>query len=200
MRFILSVLMLSAILWSAALAWFVHTMPAQNDVADTNVGALVVLTGGEDRVEYGLTMLADGMAPVLFISGVGAKATEEEMLSSHATANVRERIYEAGAEIILDHEAKSTVSNADQAANFIRKRGITTIRLITANYHMKRSMREFRNAIPEITILADPVFPSGFRRDEWWQHENTRRLVFSEFHKYFAVLLRDWIRPASSNR
>ncbi len=192
--------MLSAILWSAALAWFVHTMPAQNDVADTNVGALVVLTGGEDRVEYGLTMLADGMAPVLFISGVGAKATEEEMLSSHATANVRERIYEAGAEIILDHEAKSTVSNADQAANFIRKRGITTIRLITANYHMKRSMREFRNAIPEITILADPVFPSGFRRDEWWQHENTRRLVFSEFHKYFAVLLRDWIRPASSNR
>jgi uncharacterized SAM-binding protein YcdF (DUF218 family) len=200
MRFILSVLMLSAILWSAALAWFVHTMPAQNDVADTKVGALVVLTGGEDRVEYGLTMLADGMAPVLFISGVGAKATEEEMLSSHATANVRERIYEAGAEIILDHEAKSTVSNADQAANFIRKRGITTIRLITANYHMKRSMREFRNAIPEITILADPVFPSGFRRDEWWQHENTRRLVFSEFHKYFAVLLRDWIRPASSNR
>ena len=192
--------MLSAILWSAALAWFVHTMPAQNDVADTRVGALVVLTGGEDRVEYGLTMLADGMAPVLFISGVGAKATEEEMLSSHATANVRERIYEAGAEIILDHEAKSTVSNADQAANFIRKRGITTIRLITANYHMKRSMREFRNAIPEITILADPVFPSGFRRDEWWQHENTRRLVFSEFHKYFAVLLRDWIRPASSNR
>jgi len=192
--------MLSAILWSAALAWFVHTMPAQNDVADTKVGALVVLTGGEDRVEYGLTMLADGMAPVLFISGVGAKATEEEMLSSHATANVRERIYEAGAEIILDHEAKSTVSNADQAANFIRKRGITTIRLITANYHMKRSMREFRNAIPEITILADPVFPSGFRRDEWWQHENTRRLVFSEFHKYFAVLLRDWIRPASSNR
>jgi uncharacterized SAM-binding protein YcdF (DUF218 family) len=200
MRFILSVLMLSGIVWSAALAWFVHTMPAQNDVADTRVGALVVLTGGEDRVEYGLTMLADGMAPVLFISGVGAKATEEEMLSSHATASVRERIYEAGAEIVLDHVAKSTVSNADQAANFLRKRGITSIRLITANYHMKRSMREFRNAIPEITILADPVFPSGFRRDEWWQHENTRRLVFSEFHKYFAVLLRDWIRPASSNR
>jgi uncharacterized SAM-binding protein YcdF (DUF218 family) len=200
MRFILSVLMLSGIVWSAALAWFVHTMPAQNDVADTKVGALVVLTGGEDRVEYGLTMLADGMAPVLFISGVGAKATEEEMLSSHATASVRERIYEAGAEIVLDHVAKSTVSNADQAAHFLRKRGITSIRLITANYHMKRSMREFRNAIPEITILADPVFPSGFRRDEWWQHENTRRLVFSEFHKYFAVLLRDWIRPAISNR
>jgi hypothetical protein len=62
---------------------------------------------------------------------------------------------------------------------------------------MKRSLREFRTANPDLKIYADPVFPEGFKRNEWWEHENTRRLVFSEFYKYWAVLLRDTVRPES---
>ncbi|MFZ4540651.1 MAG: YdcF family protein [Rickettsiales bacterium] len=194
MRFLLTLIMLAAILWSGALAWFVNTMPEQNIAAAAKTEALVVLTGGADRVEHGFEMLAKGAAPVLFISGVGAHATEEEMLSTHASAETRESIYQHNGEIVLDHVARSTVSNADQAAEFIKKRNIKSIRLITASYHMKRSMQEFHTAIPGIEIVADPVFPSGFRRDEWWAHENTRRLVFSEFYKYFLVLLRDSVK------
>ncbi len=197
MRFILSLIMISAVLWSGALAWFVHSMPEQNMAATQKTQALVVLTGGQGRVERGFQALAAGDAPVLFISGVGEGATVRELLSAHASAQVRKSIAAQGGEIILDHVSRTTVTNADQTAEFIRKRGITSIRLITANYHMKRSLREFKTAIPEVSIIADPVFPSGFRRDEWWQHENTRRLVFSEFYKYWLVLLRDWVRPVA---
>ena len=198
MRFILSIIMLAAIIWSGALAWFVNTMPDQNSAAVEKTQALVVLTGGQDRVERGFQVLAEGSAPVLFISGVGEHVTARELLLAHASAEVRRKIQALHAEIVLDHVARSTVSNADQASEFIRKRGITSIRLITASYHMKRSLREFKTAIPEVSVIADPVFPSGFRRDEWWKHENTRRLVFSEFYKYWAVLLRDWVRPAAA--
>lgn len=189
--------MLAAILWSGALAWFVNSMPEQNIASLQKTQALVVLTGGQDRVEHGFQALAEGNAPVLFISGVGEGVAVRELLRAHATPEVRKKIEMRRAEIILDHVARTTVSNADQAAEFIRTRGITSIRLITASYHMKRSLREFNTAIPEVTVIADPVFPSGFRRDEWWQHENTRRLVFSEFYKYWAVLLRDWVRPVA---
>ena len=195
MRFILSLVMMAAIAWSGGLAWFVHSMPDQAVTDQQHTEVLVVLTGGQDRVEHGLSLLARGVAPVLFISGVGERVTEEQIMNAHASAKTREAIYENGGQVVLDHIARSTVSNADQAAEFIRAHNIKTIRLITASYHMKRSLREFQTVIPEVTIIADPVFPEGFRRDEWWQHKNTRRLVFSEFYKYYAVLLRDWVRP-----
>lgn len=197
MRFFLTLLTLAAILWASALIWFVHAMPSQPLPPDHKAEALVVLTGGQGRVEHGFAMLADGAAPVLLISGVGEHVTEEEILNEHATDEIRNGIYEHGGEIVLDHIARSTVSNADQSAAFIRARNIHSIRLVTASYHMKRSIHEFRTASPDVEILPDPVFPEGFRRDQWWEHENTRRLVFSEFYKYFAVLLRDIMRPIS---
>lgn len=197
MRFLLTILTLAAVLWAGALVWFVNAMPSQALPPEDKVEALVVLTGGQGRVEHGLAMLAEGAAPVLLISGVGEHVTEEEILNEHATDEIRNRIYEHGGEIVLDHIARSTVSNADQSAAFIRERNIHSIRLITASYHMKRSIQEFRVASPDIEILPDPVFPEGFRRDQWWEHENTRRLVFSEFYKYFAVLLRNAVRPVN---
>lgn len=187
--------MLAAIAWSAALVWFLQAMPTESLPENHETEAIVVLTGGNGRVERGLAVLAEQSAPVLLISGVGERVSQTQMLNEHTDAETREKISATGGEVVLDHVARSTVSNADQSAAFIRKRNIKSIRLITANYHMLRSMREFRLANPEVEIIADPVFPPGFRRNEWWAHENTRRLVFSEFNKYFAVRLRDLLRP-----
>lgn len=196
MRFLFSLLMLMAIAWSSALVWFVHSMPRSSVSPSIKTEAIVVLTGGQGRVERGFEMLAQGAAPLLYISGVGQHVTVAEMLVEHASEKTRRRIAATASEseIVLDHVARSTVSNADQSAGFLHARGITSIRLITASYHMKRSIHEFRAASPEMVILADAVFPAGFRRDEWWQHENTRRLVFSEFYKYGVVRLRDWVK------
>jgi uncharacterized SAM-binding protein YcdF (DUF218 family) len=194
MRFLLSLLMFAALTWSVALAWFVNAMPSNPLPSGVRSEALVVLTGGQGRVEHGFEMLAANAAPLLFISGVGEHVTQEEMLIEHADAEVKQQIEAQGSEIVLDHIARSTVSNADQSATFLKAREIKTIRLITANYHMKRSIHEFHAAYPTLRIIPDPVFPSGFRRHEWWEHENTRRLVFSEFYKYFAVVIRDLLR------
>ena len=136
-------------------------------------------------------MLAAGAAPVLLISGAGQHVTLPQMLAAHATREVQQQIItrDPSAQIVLDYMADSTQSNAQLAAHFISERHIHSVRLITAHYHMPRSLLEFETAIPELKIVADPVFPDGFRRDQWWQHDNTRRLVFSEFYKYFAALL-----------
>lgn len=178
-----SVLLLGA----GAFAWFIQTLPTSRP-GDVRTEAIIVLTGGNGRVEQGLIALARGDAPVLFISGAGHRVTRAEMIAAHAPPAIRTEIAERNPEIVLDYVASTTRSNADQAAEFVAERGIRSIRLITAYYHMPRSLLEFRNKIPGITIVADPVFPSHYRRHGWWQDSTTRRLVFSEFWKYFAAL------------
>ena len=196
MRFLLTVIMSAAILWACSLLWFVYSMPMQPVPATVKAEALVVLTGGQYRVEHGLDMLGKGAAPVLLVSGAGEHVTVNQILR-HADWQTREAIVEQDGEVVLDHVARTTVTNADQSAAFFRERNIKSIRLITANYHMKRAMHEFQDASPDVEMVADPVFPDDFQRHNWWRHDNTRRLVFSEFYKYLAVLLRDSLRPKS---
>lgn len=196
MRALLTLLSVAAIGWALALDWFVAAMPDAPLPISQKAQAIVVLTGGAERVEHGLNMLAQEAAPVLFVSGVGEHVTIRQLLLEHASPTTRTAIENAGAKIVLDRVSRSTISNAGQTAAFLRARNINSIRLVTANYHMQRSIREFKTAMPGLTIWPDPVFPEGFRRNEWWKHANTRRLVFSEFYKYFAVLARNAARPA----
>ncbi len=187
-RAALTTLLTLALLVLCAFVWFVQTIPAHATQTTIETDAIIVLTGGNGRVERGLAALAAGDAPVLFVSGVGKHVTRSQLLAAHATRAVRAKIAEEDGEIILDYIASTTRSNADQTTEFVKSRGIRSIRLITANYHMPRSMLEFRIQMPNVEIVPDPVFPAGFRRHDWWQDKPTRRLVFSEFGKYFAAL------------
>lgn len=184
--------MLFAILfcWVLGLAVFVHGLPVRATPPSVRTDAIIVLTGGNARVERGFEMLAAGAAPVLFISGVGKDVTLQEMLHEHADAKTRAAISQRGASIVLDHVALTTQTNAREAAQFVRERDFHSIRLITAHYHMPRSMAEIQKTLPDVEIVADPVFPAGFRRDQWWRHKNSRDLILSEFHKSIAVLFR----------
>lgn len=183
--------------WVLGLAIFVHGLPSQPAPASVKTDAIIVLTGGNARVERGFEMLAQGAAPILLISGVGKHVTLQEMLLQHANASTRKAISERGADIVLDHVALTTRTNAREVAQFVRERKFKSIRLITAHYHMPRSMAEMQAALPDVEIVADPVFPAGFRRDQWWRHKNSRELVLSEFHKSLAVLFRpvlQWVQ------
>ena len=194
MRFILTVLTLAAIAYCSALAWFITTIPGTPAPITQKAPVLVVLTGGYARIEHGLELLADKEAPVLFISGVDDHVAMQRILRDYADADLRGRVYASGGEIVIDH-AHSTVSNAEQTDAFLKKRHFTTIRLITANYHMRRALHEFHNVMPDVTIIPDPVSPKEFQRNNWWTNDIARRVIFGEFHKYMAVLVRDWLRP-----
>jgi ABC-type lipoprotein export system ATPase subunit len=46
--------------------------------------------------------------------------------------------------------------NAREAAAFAARENFTSLRLVTANYHMRRALLEFRRAMPDIEIVAQP--------------------------------------------
>lgn len=187
MRWIVKLCLAVIALWCAGFLVFLTAMAMPAARVETRTDALIVLTGGNARVSHGFALLAQRSAPVLFISGVGANVTLAEMLAAHTNPTTRRAILQDGSEIVFDYDASSTQTNASEAADFVRTRGYHSIRLITADYHMPRSLVEFRAALPDVTILREPVVPESFADVPWWRTKQGRALILQEYHKYLAA-------------
>lgn len=143
--------------------------------------AIIVLTGGDKRVNTGLDLLEDGKADYLLISGVNPQVKTEELIAlwngDHEKVMPR---------ITLGYNADSTAANAVESQEWIKKNNIHSIRLVTANYHMTRSMLMFRQAMPDLIIIKHPVIPPDFTpwKEQFWP------LTFSEYNKVLATWLR----------
>ncbi len=176
-------------LWLGGLAWFViSSLTLQADpLAPTD--AIVVLTGGRLRLETGLALLAAGKAKKLFISGVNQRVDRDELL--RAMGPIAER---AACCIVLGHQADNTFGNAQETAKWMHAEGYNSLRLVTSWYHMRRSLLEFARAMPQITIIPNPVFAHRLEPERWWSPHGAALLVIGEYGKYLAA----WIRPAAT--
>jgi uncharacterized SAM-binding protein YcdF (DUF218 family) len=72
----------------------------------------------------------------------------------------------------------------------MREQGLGSLRLVTAAYHMPRSLLEFRRAMPEIEIVPHPVFPKHVKQRNWWRWPGSASLIISEYNKYLVALAR----------
>ena len=94
--------------------------------------------------------------------------------------------------IVLGHEADNTLGNARETANWMHREGYRSLRLVTSWYHMRRSLLEFDRAMPQITIVAHPVFAHHLEPEHWWSWHGAPLLIIGEYDKYLFA----WIRPA----
>jgi uncharacterized SAM-binding protein YcdF (DUF218 family) len=179
------------ILWLAGLVWF--ATPPATDARASPTDAIVVLTGGSRRLQSGFELLREGKGRVLFVSGVNHEVDLDEVM----------RVSGNAADwgiccVTLGREAENTLGNAHETARWIRSRGFHSLRLVTAWYHMPRSLLEFDRAMPEIDIVAHPVFPDQVKQEHWWTWRGTAALLVSEYMKYLAALARplvEWLQP-----
>ena len=141
-------------LWLGGLAWFAGELPREVADSTTQSDAIVVLTGGSGRLRQGLDLLAQGQAKKLFVSGVYHGVDVRELL-----AIVQDSPQELECCVALGYEADNTRGNAIETAQWIREQGYGSLRLVTASYHMPRSLKEFRHALPTSTIIPHAVFP-----------------------------------------
>ena len=185
-QFIISVVLIVAV-WLVGLLYFVSLIPDTPNVSDKKVHAAIVLTGGSKRVAHGFEQLSGGLADELFISGVNDETTPE-----HVVKQLKQKISaELSSKVTFGYKARSTIGNAEEVVSWINKQRIGSIRLITANYHMPRSLQEFAFVLPESAVVVpDPVFPDGFDISRWLVDSNSLRLVMSEYHKFLASHLR----------
>ena len=90
----------------------------------------------------------------------------------------------------LGYEAEDTAANAREAAAWMAAQSFTSLRLVTGGYHMPRAMMEFRNVMPDATLVANPVFPEHVKVERWWRYRGTAALIASEYAKYLWALAR----------
>lgn len=186
LKLIFSTLCLIAVLWTAGFGWFVMQIPQQPAQDTQYTEAVVVLTGGSRRLERGLTLLVEGRAPKLFVSGVQEGTPLSTLLGGKEVSDIANKVPQDRVE--LGYNARSTLQNAEETKTWVLKNRIRSIRLVTGNYHMPRSILLMHELMPDILIIPEPVFPPEFSGN-WWQAEYSLKIALSEYHKYLATLI-----------
>ncbi|MSO92417.1 MAG: YdcF family protein [Rhodospirillales bacterium] len=171
-------------LWAAGLLWFAASIPTAVRDAATRTDAIVVLTGGSGRLDTALALLADDRAKTLFVSGVHQGVAVRRLLEA-----VNLSPLELGLRISVG-TAANTEENAAETSEWVARESIKSIRLVTAAYHMPRSLAEFRRVMPGLVVIPHPVFPDHVKQERWWAWPGTASLIASEYHKYLFARAR----------
>lgn len=178
------ILLLALALWLAGL--YAFTRGVAEDRAETadKADAIVVLTGGTNRLDAGFDLLEKGRGKKLFISGVYRGVEVKELLE-------RSRKKGAGLDccVELGFEADDTIGNAKEATAWLRRENFKTYYLVTANYHMKRALMDFDAYGEGLTAIPYPVEPEGLDMKNWWREGATRALILREYMKFIAALV-----------
>ena len=177
------------LLWLLGLGWFISMIPASATLDATTTDAIVVLTGGSLRLERGLTLLVAKRAPLLFVSGVEEGVTLPSLMRGKEVSVIAPQV--PLDKIELGHMARSTLQNAEETHAWAKQHHIKSIRLVTGNYHMPRSIWVMQRAMADVTFIGEPVFPAEFYHSGWWMHTGSIRLVVSEYHKFIATFVAD---------
>jgi uncharacterized SAM-binding protein YcdF (DUF218 family) len=176
------VLLLAATL--AGFLWFLGAVAAEPAEPIRRTDAIVVLTGGAERVETGLDLLDAGAAPRLLVSGAAPGLTLPEFARAHG----RDPAALAG-RVWLGQQAVTTVGNAAETAAWVRAQDPPprTLRIVTAGYHMPRALLELGRALPAAEFVPHPVGPAALRSGGV-PLGRTVRLLGGEYVKYGMAL------------
>ena len=148
-----------------------------------NADAIVVLTGGADRLSTALSLLDRQKAPRLFISGVNSRVSMGSLFQ-----NIDEGLINR---IELGYKAENTFENAIETKEWVKKNDINSILLVTSFYHMPRSLFELKDAIPDTEIYPVPVF---IQDSYHWTRTRGAWLVFVEYNKFIVRFVQFLIR------
>lgn len=157
-------ILLGLFVWLVGLAlFFLQIFLQVPQKTDSTTDAIVVLTGGQSRIENGLKLFAHGKASHLFISGVHPDVKMHEI-----TSKWKSDVAMPPCCITLGYEATTTHQNAQEVKAFLDKENYSSIRLVTSNFHMNRSLIELKHAIPDIEIIPHPIKQSNAKPSDLW--------------------------------
>lgn len=146
---------------------------------------IVALTGGEDRIDEAVRLLAEGKAGRMLITGVNRRTTRSAL---ERLAPNNHDLFECC--IDIGYWAKDTVGNADEAQAWVQARRFGSVIVVTSSYHMPRSLVELRRVMPGVELIPHPVVPANLKLRSWWADSTTARLLFIEYMKLLPAAAR----------
>jgi uncharacterized SAM-binding protein YcdF (DUF218 family) len=167
-------------LWLVGLILFTRIIPSSPQDGASPADGIVIFTGGETRLKVALSLFEQKKGKYLLVSGVNPHSTLSEVVAQNPLRS----------HITLGYAARDTLGNAEETTAWVRDHNIKSLRLITSNYHMPRSLLELRHLLPEVRIFPHPVVGKSFLQPKWWLDPSTLRLVIHEYNKFLFALIR----------
>jgi uncharacterized SAM-binding protein YcdF (DUF218 family) len=167
--------------------YFADTVASLQPPATPRADAIVVLTGGFQRIDQAVELLKSGAGRRLLISGVNPATTGSQIRrNTQSSADLFKCCVDIG------HAAVDTIGNATEAGQWIRDHGYGRVLVVTNNYHMPRSLLELRRVRPDTEFIAYPVVNSDLKTSNWLRNPLFIKAILLEYAKYSVASLREF--------
>lgn len=144
-------LSLLLIAWALGFVWFAVALP--QPAGNEHTDAIVVPTGAEGRIPHGLALLRAGRAERMLVTGVDTEVRPVEFMAEYG---VDRQLMDCC--VTLGFSALDTRGNARETAEWMAQHHFTSLRLVTSDWHMRRTAVELSSRLPsEINVLRDAV-------------------------------------------
>lgn len=178
-----------ALVWAIGLVLFVTELPEIDPQPVAAADGVVVYTGGGARIAAGMTLMEQGAAKRLLISGVNPDISRDEIGKMWpGAAGTFDCCVDLGA------QARTTEGNAAEVSDWAREHGFASLILVTSDYHMPRALVETHARLPAVDIVSYAVASDlldGANRpvsvDAW-------RILAIEYSKYLAARAKTFAR------
>lgn len=155
--------------WVLGFIWFAIALP--QPLAGGKSAAVAVPTGGKGRIDRGISVVEQGLAQQMLVSGVGKEVKPHEFAIEHKAPPALMACC-----ITLGYESVDTRSNATEIARWLKANGHASVRLVTSDWHMRRAAYDLRIAMNDKTELIEDAVAT----------RPTFAMLFLEYNKYVA--------------
>jgi uncharacterized SAM-binding protein YcdF (DUF218 family) len=160
-------------IWLLGFAWFAAALP-QPAPTGAKTDVIVVPTGESGRIDRGVEVLRSKSADKLLVSGVFEEVRPGEFAAEYGLTS-----QEMECCVVLGFSALDTRGNARETAEWIREGDYGSLRLVTSDWHMRRSRNELEQVLPTGVRVVEDAVPS----------EPSLWMLFLEYHKWLASRL-----------
>ena len=166
------------VLYGLGFALFGVTLGSPAPATAGKTDGIVVITGGQGRIEHGVEELAEGKGKRMLVAGADPAVTKADLI--HRLGG-RKKLVQCCVD--LGSESVDTRSNAEETRRWLERQHMKSIRLITSDWHMRRASYEFRRELgSEFRVVPDAV-----------RTEPGFMTLFGEYNKYLLRRIAAWL-------
>ncbi len=166
------------------------TFSVEQDSADVDV--ILVLAGGKGRIKEAtevwsqITKIREQQKlspPSLFFSGVGPSAGWDTLVEQGVDAAILKVLTRD--RLVFENVSENTYENAQIFSSFARQNRWRTVVLVTASYHMRRSVFILNQTMDsDVNVKIHTVGAKRFGRNQWHQDWYSIRVTLMEYMKW----------------
>lgn len=184
----LALLLILGMIWAVGLFAFAERVERSTPAREPEAAdGVVALTGGSSlRLDAAMALLERRRGQRLLISGVNPQTTRQDI---REVTRSWTSIYDCCVD--LGFQAADTIGNARETAAWAKRNGYDRLIVVTADFHMPRSLLELRAEAPDVTFTPYPVATAQLDARRWSRSAAGAKRMIGEYNKYVIVLGRE---------